>query len=58
MTKAFRNPMFLVGFPLVICGSVFGLVGLLSNLTFAYMAPGMLVPGIALMLSGWRQRNA
>lgn len=57
MGKAFKNPMFLVGIPLVICGFSFGLTGLLSERTFAYMAPGLLIPGLVFMLTGWLQRN-
>ncbi len=38
MDKAFRNPMFLTGIPLAICGSSFGLTGLLNEATFSGMA--------------------
>ncbi len=57
MDKAFRQPMFIVGIPLTICGFVFGLNGLLTDRTFAYMAPGLLIPGLVFMLVGWKQRN-
>lgn len=57
MDKAFRQPMFIVGIPLTICGFVFGLNGFLADRTFAYMAPGLLVPGLVFMLVGWKQRN-
>ncbi|QKG65835.1 hypothetical protein HP062_09700 [Pseudomonas sp. B14-6] len=57
MDKAFRNPMFLTGIPLAICGSSFGLTGLLNEATFSDMAPGLLIPGLAFMLIGWMQRN-
>ncbi|WP_415763103.1 hypothetical protein [Pseudomonas sp. CP4] len=57
MGKAFKQPMFVVGLPLAICGLVFGLNGLLVSGTFAYIAPGLLIPGLAFMLIGWLQRN-
>lgn len=55
MEKAFRNSLFLSGLPLAICGFTFGLNGLLTEHTFAYMAPGLLIPGVALMLCGFMQ---
>lgn len=57
MDKAFKQPMFVVGLPLAICGFVFDLNGLLVSGTFAYVAPGLLIPGVAFMLIGWLQRN-
>lgn len=57
MDTAFRNPMFLTGIPLAICGFCFGLTGLLYEATFSDMAPGLLIPGLAFMLIGWIQRN-
>ncbi|MDU8358028.1 hypothetical protein [Pseudomonas syringae group sp. J309-1] len=57
MDKAFRQPMFVVGIPFTVCGVVFGLNGLIEERTFAYMAPGFLIPGLIFMLIGWRQRN-
>lgn len=57
MDKAFRHPMFLTGIPLAFCGFSFGLTGLLNEATFSYMAPGLLIPGLAFMLIGWLQRN-
>lgn len=57
MGKAFKQPMFVVGLPLAICGLVFGLNGLLVSGTFAYIEPGLLIPGLAFMLIGWLQRN-
>ena len=57
MNKAFRNPLFLVGFALIICGSTFALNGLLTERTFLYMAPGLLIPGVTFMLTAWKQRN-
>ncbi|MDE1167732.1 MAG: hypothetical protein PW845_20750 [Pseudomonas sp.] len=55
MDKAFRQPLFVVGIPLTICGFTFGLNGLLTEGTFAYMAPGLLIPGIVFMVTGWLQ---
>lgn len=49
MTKAFKNPFFIAGLPLAICGFTFGLIGMLSNGTFAYIAPGLFVPGLAMV---------
>lgn len=57
MDKAFKQPMFVVGIPLAVCGFVFGLNGLITERTFAYIAPGLLIPGLAFMLIGWMQRN-
>ena len=57
MDKAFRNPLFLVGFALVICGGTFALNGLLTERTCLYMAPGLLIPGVTFMLTGWKRRN-
>ena len=57
MEKALRNPMFLCGIPLTVCGFCFGLTGLISEWTFAYVAPGLLIPGLAFMLIGWMQRS-
>lgn len=57
MDKAFKQPMFVVGLPLAVCGLAFGLDGLLVSGTFAYVAPGLLIPGLAFMLIGWLQRN-
>lgn len=55
MEKAFKQPLFVVGIPLVICGFSFGLTGLLTEATFAYVAPGLLIPGLVFMLIGWLQ---
>lgn len=57
MEKAFKQPMFVVGLPLTICGFVFGLTGLLASGTFAYIAPGLLIPGLVLMVIGWLRRD-
>lgn len=55
MEKAFRNSMFLVGLPLAICGFTFGINGMITEHTFAYVAPGLLVPGVVFMFIGWMQ---
>jgi len=55
MDKAFRNSMFLVGMPLAICGISFALTGILTERTFAFIAPGLLIPGVVFMLIGWKQ---
>lgn len=57
MEKAFKQPMFVVGLPLTICGFVFGLTGLLASGTFAYVAQGLLIPGLVLMVIGWLRRD-
>lgn len=57
MGNAFKKPLFLVGIPLAICGFSFGLTGLLADRTFAFIAPGLLIPGVIFMLIGWMQRN-
>lgn len=38
MEKAFRNPLFLTGLPLAICG-------------VAFTAPGLWIPGLVLMIT-------
>lgn len=58
MTQAFKNPFFLTGLPLAICGFTFALIGMTSASTFAYMAPGLLIPGLAMMGYGWVKRGA
>jgi hypothetical protein len=40
MEKALRNPLFLAGLPLAVCG-------------FAITAPGLWIPGLVLMVCGW-----
>jgi hypothetical protein len=40
MEKAFRNPLFLTGLPLAVCG-------------FAITAPAFWIPGLVLMVCGW-----
>ena len=57
MDKAFKQPIFLVGLPLTICGFVFGITGLLASGTLAYVAPGLLIPGLVLMAIGWQKRD-
>jgi hypothetical protein len=57
MDKVFRNPMFITGVPLVICGFGVGLNDLLRGATFSYIALGLLIPGLALMLIGWIRRD-
>ncbi|WP_285424853.1 hypothetical protein [Pseudomonas sp. efr-133-TYG-103a] len=57
MEKAFKQPLFVTGIPLAICGFCFGISGLFIEKTFAYMAPGLLIPGLIFMLIGWMQRN-
>ncbi|NWD84689.1 hypothetical protein HX891_30350 [Pseudomonas reactans] len=57
MDKAFKQPMFVVGLPLTICGFVFGLTGLLASGTLAYVAPGFLIPGLVFMVIGWQRRD-
>ena len=57
MDKAFKQPIFVVGIPLAVCGFAFGLSGLLVEQTLAYVAPGLLIPGVVLMLIGWMRRD-
>lgn len=57
MAKAFKNPFFIAGLPLVICGFTFGLIGMLSNSTFSYIAAGLLVPGLAMVGSALIKLN-
>ena len=44
MEKAFRNPLFLTGLPLTVCG-------------IAITAPGLWIPGLVLMVCGWVKGN-
>ncbi|KAF1031151.1 MAG: hypothetical protein GAK37_00914 [Pseudomonas sp.] len=39
MSKALRNPLFLIGLPMLVCG-------------FAIAAPGLWIPGMALAVCG------
>jgi len=57
MDKAFKQPIFVVGLPLTICGFVFGITGLLASGTLAYVAPGLLIPGLVFLVIGWRRRD-
>ena len=57
MDKAFKQPIFVVGLPLTICGFFFVFTGLLASGTLAYVAPGLLIPGLVLMVIGWRRRD-
>ena len=57
MEKVFKQPMFVVGLALTICGFVFGLTALFALGTLAYAAPGLLIPGLVLMVIGWLQRS-
>lgn len=57
MIRAFKNPFFVAGFPLVICGLTFALIGAVGNSTFSYTAPGLLIPGLVLMGYGWAKRK-
>lgn len=44
MEKTLRNPLFLTGLPLAVCG-------------VAITAPGLWIPGLALMLCGWAKSS-
>lgn len=44
MDQAFRNPIFLTGLPMAICG-------------LAITAPGLWIPGLGLMVVGWAKGN-
>jgi hypothetical protein len=44
MEKAFRNPLFLTGLPLAICG-------------VAITAPALWIPGFVMMVAGWASGN-
>lgn len=57
MNKAFKQPIFVVGLPLTICGFVFGITGLLASGTLAYVAPGLLIPGVVFLVIGWLKRD-
>lgn len=57
MINAFKNPFFLAGLPIVICGFTSGLIGMAGNGTFGYMALGFLIPGLVMMAYGWAGRR-
>lgn len=57
MEKAFKQPLFVTGIPLAVSGFCFGINGMVTERTFAYVAPGLLIPGLVFMLIGWMQRN-
>jgi len=44
MEKAFRNPLFLTGLPMAVCG-------------VAITAPAFWIPGLVLMVCGWAKAN-
>lgn len=57
MIKALKNPFFLAGLPIVICGFTSGLIGMAGHTTFGYLAPGFLIPGLVMMACGWAGRR-
>ena len=52
MHNASRDPMFICGIPLTICGYYFGLPGLTSEVAWMGVAPALLITGLAFMLIG------
>ena len=50
------KPFYAAAAPLLTIGAVFAAVGASGQEAFGYSAVGLLVPGIILLISGYRQR--
>lgn len=57
MHRALRNPLFLIGIPLVFLGFSAGIADLLEGEIFSFSALGLLIQGLAFMLAGWLQKD-
>ena len=56
MVKTAKKPFYFAGVPLVAIGVVFAAVGASGQEAFGYTAVGLLVPGIVLLITGYRRR--
>ncbi len=50
------KPFYLVAAPLIAVGAAFAAVGASGQAAFGYTAVGLLVPGLALLIAGYRRR--
>lgn len=50
------KPFYFVGIPLIATGAAFAAVGASGQTAFGYTALGLLVPGFALLIAGYRRR--
>lgn len=55
MSKA-AKPFYFAAMPLLAVGAAFAAVGASGQAAFGYTAVGMLVPGMALLIAGYRRR--
>lgn len=56
MVKTAKKPFYFAGAPLVTIGVAFAAVGASGQEAFGYTAVGLLVPGIVLLITGYRRR--
>ncbi|WP_199884980.1 hypothetical protein [Pseudomonas bohemica] len=57
MKNAFKQPLFVIGLPLMIFGFASGVIGWWLKHSFAYMAPGLFIAGLIFVVIGWIQRD-
>ena len=50
------KPFYLAAAPLIATGAAFAAVGASGQIAFGYTAIGLLVPGLALIVAGYRRR--
>ncbi|MBJ9974292.1 hypothetical protein IAE35_00305 [Pseudomonas sp. S75] len=50
------KPFYLAAAPLIATGATFAAVGASGQLAFGYTAIGLLVPGLVLIVAGYRRR--
>lgn len=50
------KPFFLVAMPLIAVGTAFAAVGASGQAAYGYTAVGLLTPGLALLIAGYRKR--
>ena len=50
------KPFYFAAAPLITIGAVFAAVGAAGQAAFGYTAVGFLVPGVVLLVTGYRQR--
>lgn len=51
------KPFYFAAMPLLAVGAAFAAVGASGQAAFGYTAVGMLVPGMALLIAGYRRRS-
>ncbi|MBH3361733.1 hypothetical protein N5C40_12270 [Pseudomonas fulva] len=50
------KPFYFVAIPLIAVGTAFAAVGASGQAAFGYTAVGLLAPGLALLIAGYRKR--